>query len=102
MTGSGQIKTAQALALAREITASWFWALDGNYPNIDLETIALHEMGHGLSQAHFGKLFLTEKNGKFHWAPFALMNVGYVGAQRQPTGSDVGGHCSIWASWPNN
>ncbi|MBT8396326.1 MAG: hypothetical protein HKO65_06260 [Gemmatimonadetes bacterium] len=80
----------------------WDWALDGDFPNIDLETIAVHEMGHGLSQDHFGQLFMTEKNGKFHFAPRSLMNAGYTGVQRGLSGSDRGGHCSIWASWPNN
>jgi hypothetical protein len=77
---------------------SWIWRIDDN---IDVETIALHEMGHGLSQAHFGKMFGTNKNGKLHWAPFALMNSGYVGVQQELTGTDRGGHCSIWAAWPN-
>jgi hypothetical protein len=78
---------------------SWIWSIDGH---VDVETIALHEMGHGLSQAHFGELFLTESNGKFHFATRALMNAGYTAVQQELLGSDVGGHCSIWASWPNN
>src|SRR5262245_47056110 len=39
------------------------WAIDGN---IDVETVALHEFGHGLSQSHFGKAFATGSNGKLH------------------------------------
>ncbi len=77
----------------------WF---DDGVTNIDVETVALHEAGHGLSQAHFGKLFRTDKNGKFHFAPQAVMNAGYTGPQRSPLGTDDGGHCSIWAQWPNN
>lgn len=77
----------------------FWWAIDGN---IDVETVALHEVGHGLSQAHFGKLFKTNKNAKFHFAPLALMNAGYTGVQQTLLGSDIGGHCSNWASWPNN
>lgn len=76
------------------------WSVDGS-PGIDVETIALHEGGHGLSQAHFGQLFRTDKNGKFHFAPQALMNAGYTGAQRELSGTDNGGHCSIWDEWPN-
>jgi hypothetical protein len=30
------------------------------------------------------------------------MNAAYSGVQRSLTGADKGGHCSIWASWPNN
>ncbi|MBV6641009.1 MAG: hypothetical protein KI791_09830 [Cyclobacteriaceae bacterium] len=75
------------------------WAI-GN--NIDVETVVLHEAGHGLSQAHFGKLFQTESNGKFHFAPRAVMNAGYTGIQTSIKRTDRAGHCSNWSSWPNN
>ncbi len=75
------------------------WAI-GN--NIDVETVVLHEAGHGLSQAHFGKLFQTESNGKFHFAPRAVMNAGYTGIQTSIRRTDRAGHCSNWSSWPNN
>ena len=70
--------------------------------NIDVETVALHEAGHGLSQAHFGKLFLTVSNLKLHFAPRAVMNAGYTGVQQTIGESDNAGHCANWASWPNN
>jgi hypothetical protein len=73
------------------------WAIDGN---IDVETIALHEGGHGLAQAHFGKGFLTP-NGKVHFAPRAVMNAAYSGVQQSLTGTDRGGHCSMYGSWPD-
>jgi hypothetical protein len=75
------------------------WAINAN---IDVETVALHEAGHGLSQNHFGKAFRTLANGKLHFAPRAVMNAGYSGVQQQLAGTDNGGHCSIWAKWPNN
>ncbi|MCG2587907.1 hypothetical protein [Rhodohalobacter sulfatireducens] len=75
------------------------WADDGTNP--DLETVALHEAGHGLSQAHFGQIFVT-KSGKFKVAPLAVMNAGYTQVQRDLKGTDKGGHCSNWAEWPNN
>lgn len=75
------------------------WAIDGN---IDVETVALHEAGHGLSQAHFGAAFSTDANGKLHFAPRAVMNAAYSGVQQDLAGTDNGGHCSIWGSWPNN
>ncbi len=78
---------------------SFPWAINGN---IDVETVALHEAGHGLSQAHFGKLFRTDANGFFHFAPRAVMNAGYTGPQQALLGTDNAGHCSIWGSWPNN
>ena len=70
---------------------------------VDLQSIALHESGHGLGQAHFGKAFSTGANGKLHFAPQAVMNAGYFGGeQRTLMGSDSGGFCSIWANWPKN
>jgi hypothetical protein len=75
------------------------WRINGN---IDVQTVALHESGHGLSQGHFGKAFGTDANGKIHFAPLAVMNAAYSGVQQDLQGTDNGGHCSIWASWPNN
>lgn len=74
------------------------WRIGGTF---DVETIALHEFGHGLSQGHFGDIFGTPSNGKVHFAPRAVMNAAYSGVQQQLTGTDNGGHCSIWAAWPN-
>jgi len=79
---------------------NWFpWGINTSFP-IDVETVVLHETGHGLSQDHFGKLFSTEANGILHFAPRAVMNAGYTGVQQVLTGTDRGGHNSIWASWP--
>jgi hypothetical protein len=75
------------------------WRINGN---IDVETVALHESGHGLSQGHFGKAFGTDANGKIHFASLAVMNAAYTGVQQDLKGTDNGGHCSIWGSWPNN
>lgn len=76
------------------------WGINTDWPP-DVETVVLHETGHGLSQGHFGKLFQTDANGKLHFAPRAVMNSGYTGVQQAITHTDNGGHCSIWASWPN-
>jgi len=75
------------------------WGINAN---IDVETVALHEAGHGLSQGHFGKAFVTLSNGKLHFSPRAVMNAAYSGIQQNINGTDNGGHCSIWGSWPNN
>jgi len=90
-------------AAFREVyyTANFPWSIGGGGGTIDVETVVLHESGHGLSQAHFGKLFRTDSNGKFHFAPRAVMNAGYTGVQREIGKSDNAGHCSNWASWPN-
>lgn len=68
----------------------------------DVETVALHEAGHGLSQGHFGKAFADAGQGGLHFAPRAVMNAAYSGVQTEIVATDNGGHCSIWANWPNN
>ena len=68
---------------------------------VDVESIALHEMGHGLSQAHFGKAFLSKK-GEYVFSPQAVMNAGYFGGyQADLKATDEAGHCSIWSNWSN-
>ncbi len=79
---------------------AFHWAIDDE-SGYDVETVALHEAGHALSQDHFGRLFRTEANGRLHFAPRSVMNAGYTGIQQELTGTDRAGHCSIWASWPN-
>jgi hypothetical protein len=68
----------------------------------DFQTVALHETGHALSQAHFGKVSRTDKNGKIHFSPRAVMNAGYSGVNRVIAKTDRAGHCSNWGNWPNN
>lgn len=83
----------------------FLWEIDPNDApgdgRIDLQTVALHEAGHGLSQAHFGRGFITG-NGKIHLAPQAVMNAAYIFGQQTLLGTDNAGHCSNWANWPNN
>jgi hypothetical protein len=78
---------------------SWSWKNDGS--DVDLETVALHEAGHGLSQAHFGRIVI-DNHGDIRTSPEAVMNAIYGGVRRSLLGTDVGGHCSNWAEWPNN
>lgn len=78
---------------------AFLWKINAN---IDVETVALHEAGHGLSQGHFGSAFVTTGNGKLHFSPRAVMNAAYSGVQHAIEETDNGGHCSIWGSWPNN
>ncbi len=93
--GDGHPDYASAIIV---YNSQFAWAIDAD---IDLETVALHEGGHGLAQAHFGKGFQTP-NGKVHFAPRAVMNAAYSGVQQELTGTDSGGHCSMYGSWPNN
>jgi len=67
----------------------------------DIETVVLHEAGHGLGQAHFGEAFRSGGNGKLHFNPRAVMNATYSGVQTALTGTDTAGHCAGWGSWPN-
>ena len=75
------------------------YGIDTGLP-IDVESVALHESGHGLGQAHFGKIFQTTANGKFHFSPLAVMNAAYSGVSQDLLGTDRAGHCSLWGSWP--
>jgi hypothetical protein len=68
----------------------------------DIETVALHEAGHGLSQAHFGKAFRDGGSGALHFAPRAVMNAAYSGVQTELKGTDNAGHCSNWSEWPES
>lgn len=79
---------------------SYSWKDDG-VSNVDVESVALHEAGHGLSQAHFGTVAL-KNDGRLQASPRAVMNALYAAPLRRLLGTDVGGHCSLWADWPNN
>ena len=74
------------------------WSDDGSA--IDIETVALHESGHGLSQVHFGKGFRNK--GGVHFAPRAVMNNSYSGIQTSIRGTDKVSHCANWEEWPSN
>jgi hypothetical protein len=94
--GDGRFDTAFA-----EI---WFndshqYATNGTPNRIDMESVALHEQGHALELAHFGKLALDPKTGKLHVSPRALMNAAYLGIQRAPLGTDNAAYCGNYASW---
>jgi hypothetical protein len=79
---------------------SFSWATNGT-ANIDVQSIAVHEIGHGLSQGHFGTVRL-KNDGTLKASPRAVMNALYSAPFRELTGSDNGGHCSNWSNWPNN
>jgi len=87
------------------------WGIDADPPVADVETVALHESGHGLSQDHFGLIFqknepgdpntMPDGDGDIQFAPFAVMNATIFGQNHVLQGSDIGGHCGIWGNWPN-
>lgn len=78
---------------------AFHWA-DGDH--YDVETIALHESGHGLSQEHFGTAFADPGTGALHFSPLAVMNAAYSGIQTVISETDNAGHCGIWSNWPDN
>jgi hypothetical protein len=63
--------------------------------------VAVHEFGHGLSQGHFGNIFIRS-DGTVDASPRAVMNALYTSPFRVLTGTDKGGHCGIWDTWPSN
>ena len=79
---------------------SFDWNTDGS-TNIDVQSVATHEAGHGLAQAHFGKVWL-KNDGSIKSSPHAIMNAAYTGPFQDPHGTDTGGHCAIWGDWPQN
>ena len=62
------------------------WLLDGS-GGIDLESVALHELGHALGIGHIG-------------APLeAVMNPVYSGVHRALNPLDGAALCSVWGTW---
>ena len=76
---------------------AWWWDIGAH---IDVQSIAVHEAGHGLSQGHFGNIF-ERNDGSLSASPRAIMNALYSDPFIDPAGADIGGHCSNWAQWPN-
>ncbi len=76
------------------------WADNGASGTIDFPTVAIHEVGHGFSSAHFGSIGV--KDGFLFAKPRTVMNAIYGGTMRDLTGRDRGAHCGNWAQWPNN
>lgn len=81
------------------------WADDGTEgpqsmgPRVfDFPTVAIHEVGHGFSSAHFGSIGLQD--GLLIARPRTVMNAIYGGTLRNLTGRDRAGLCSNWGQWP--
>jgi hypothetical protein len=112
LDGNGLVDTCYSETYYND---GFFWAIDAPadpFGPIDVETVIVHEAGHGLSQGHFGDIFFdasgwSDLGGKFyfqhlHFAPYAVMNAAIWKTQQDLTGTDRAGHCTIWGAWPNN
>lgn len=72
---------------------------------IDLESVALHELGHALGIGHFGSTeIVLDENGDLvdvsvnpHSTP--MMNTNNYLTNREVTGSDRAWFCNIYANW---
>ena len=73
-----------------------------NGSKIDVETVALHEAGHGLSRGHFGKTFGTYAYKKIYFSPRAIMNSSYSGTQTDIDKPYRNTHPSLDLQLPNN
>ena len=93
-------RDGRADAAFREIyyNLAFAWGTgSGNPNNVDIQSVVIHEFGHGLGLAHFGKLFL-KNNGTLQFAPKAIMNAAYTGPDREIRGADNASFCHIWAN----
>lgn len=75
---------------------SFPWGTGGADYNVDIQSVAIHEAGHALGLAHFGKIF-QKTNGTLQFAPKAIMNAAYVEEDRRIRGTDNGAFCQAWA-----
>jgi hypothetical protein len=72
---------------------------------IDLESIALHELGHALGMDHFGRTeIILDENFEFvdievNPNSVSLMNTNNYLTTRELSGSDVASFCGIYANW---
>lgn len=67
---------------------NYFWGINQPLPEIDVQSVALHEIGHALGLGHFGP------------PPLAAMNPRYDGVQQSLFPTDNAALCTVWASWP--
>jgi len=76
------------------------WSTTGG-GDADVETTMLHEDGHALELDHFGRVAVNTKTGQLIVSPRAVMNRFILGVLRTPLGTDVGGYCGNFSSWPD-
>ncbi len=65
----------------------------------DVESVVLHEAGHGFGLGHYGRIFTTP-DGRIRFAPQAVMNIVYGGIKQKLYGPDKAFFGSRWDGWP--
>jgi hypothetical protein len=74
------------------------WTANGAFAgDVDIQSVATHEAGHGYGLGHFGKVFI-DNNNVVKFAPRAVMNAVYISAFRDLAGTDNGSFCQLWAN----
>jgi hypothetical protein len=68
---------------------SWLAGAAGGAGAMDVESVALHEVGHSLGIGHIGP------------PPTAVMNPVYSGVRSSLLPLDHAALCSVWAAWPH-
>jgi hypothetical protein len=93
-----------------------YFNIEGNYVTddpdlantlfyIDVETIALHELGHALGMDHFGRTeVILDENGNFvdlivNPNSATLMNTNAYFQNREVSGSDKASFCGLYGNW---
>ena len=92
------------LALAEIYYNQRFLWNNGTGGGVDFFSIITHETGHALGLGHFGKVFVTKRDGAdglqiadLKYAPYAMMNAVYVTGRNELAGADRSVFCALWA-----
>jgi hypothetical protein len=83
LDGDGYLDTAH-----NEIYYNQGFSWEGG-AGLDVESVALHELGHTLGIGHLDP------------PPEAVMNPVYAGARTEIQPLDHAALCSVWGAWPN-
>lgn len=86
LDGNGYLDTAHSEIYYNQ---GFSWAAGAPDGVLDVESVALHELGHSLGIGHLGP------------PPEAVMNPTYVGTRTDLQPFDHAALCSVWGAWPN-